>query len=339
MVLNVAMLSTWKVRCGIASYSENLARALAKQDVNVYVVRIPRFGEKEISIFQNILDRIPVDKVDVIHVQHEYGLYGRLNKEFFPALAKLGKPVVTTMHATGFGDDAVIEENSSKIIVHNEYCRERFGGTGVKVATIPHGMTPLQTPLPPKDVCKRRLGIQPEVPIVGYLGYISEYKGLEMLIDAMVDVPKAGLLLGGGWFYEQDTTYIMSLKERTLELLPSRCQWIGFVPDEDLAMTYGAMDVVVYPSRFMTESGALLTALSHGKAVVASNLAPVREKSNALMIFKDKNDLSEKIKLLILNKETRESMEANATRFTLENSWIRVAERHKELYSTICKVK
>lgn len=334
--MNVAMLSTWKVRCGIASYTCNLTEALAQQDVNTYLVRTPRFGYKESSIFQNIIDRIPVDKVDLIHVQHEYGLYGTLNSMFFSALKKLDKPIVTTMHAVGtWGEDMVIGENSDKIIVHNEFCAERFAGNKDKVSIIPHGMVPLQTPLPPKDVCKRRLGIQEGVPVVGYLGYISEYKGLEQIIEAMVNVPNAGLLIGGGWFYEQDTAYIVSLKQRTLEKLPSRCQWIGFVPDEDLAMTYGAMDVVVYPSRFMTESGALLTALSHGKAVVASDLAPVREKERkaTLMTFKSTEDLSEKIRLLLSNRKLRETYEEKATEFTKENSWQNIAQQHIELYS------
>lgn len=329
------MLSTWHVRCGIASYTENLAKALAKQDVNVYIVRMPRFGYKEQSVFENIINRIPVDKVDLIHVQHEYGLFGGLNKIFFPALEKLEKPIVTTMHAVGtWGEDIAISVASDKIIVHNQFCAERFAGEKDKVSIIPHGMTPLQTPLPPKDVCKKRLGIQPEVPVVGYLGYISEYKGLEWLIDAMVDVPNAGLLLGGGWFYEQDTSYIMSLKQRTLELLPNRCQWIGFVPDEDLAMTYGAMDIIVYPSRFMTESGALLTAVSHGKAVIASDLAPVREKAEkgALMTFHDTPDLTKKIKHLISNLEIREKFEKNATEFTKANSWDSIAKQHIDLY-------
>lgn len=126
----------------------------------------------------------------------------------------------------------------------------------------------------------------------------------------------------------------MTLKERTLQLLPSRCQWIGFVPDEDLAMTYGAMDVVVYPSRFMTESGALLTAVSHGKAVIASDLAPVREKANkgVLMTFKNVEDLSGKIKLLLSDYKLREEYEAKATSFTKENSWDNIAKKTIRLY-------
>lgn len=337
MVLNIAMLTTWRTRCGIYTYSCNLAHALAKQDVNVYVVRIPRFGNKELSIFQNVVDRIPIDKVDLIHVQHEYGLYTTITKPLFEGLAHFNKPIVTTMHAVGaWEDDAVIADASTKVIVHNEFCRDRFVPSP-NVTIIPHGMTPLQTPLPPKDLCKKRLGIDPKTPIVGYLGFISKNKGLEALITAMTAVPKAGLLLGGGWFVESETEYTVSLKEKTLELLPSRCQWIGFVPDEELALAYGAMDAVVYPSRYMTESGALLMALSHGKAVIASDLAPVREKArkSALMTFKDSNDLATKIEILLADKGLRESMEENASRFTLENSWEVVAGRHRELYESV----
>jgi glycosyltransferase involved in cell wall biosynthesis len=335
--LSIAMISTWRQRCGIADYSENLANALAKQGVNVYVVRIPRFGYKDASVFQNIVDAIPIEKVQIIHVQHEYGLYSGFDKNFFPTLKKLGKPIVTTMHSVGNWDaDTIIATVSNRVIVHNEFCHRRFGAIG-PVCVIPHGMTPLQTPLPPREVCRRHLGIQQEVPVVGYLGFISSYKGLESLIEAMVKVPNAALLIGGGWIIEQETEYIINLKERASKLLPNRCQWLGYVPDDDVDMVYGAMNIVVYPSRFMTESGALLKALSHGKAVIASDLAPVREKAKqgVLMTFKDVNDLTKKIKHLIADAELRQKFEEAATKFAEENSWANVARKHVELYESV----
>lgn len=338
MGISVAMITTWKARCGIASYTCNLSKALSKHGVDVYVVRIPRFGNREASVFQNIVDSIPLDKIDLIHVQHEYGLYVGLDKYFFPALTKLEKPIITTMHAVGqWETDAIIAGNSNKIIVHNEFCRDRFGKEEGKVYIIPHGMTPLETPLPPRDVCKKRLGIQPEAPIVGYVGYISSYKGLDGLVDAMVKVPKAALLIGGGWFVEREPEYIQTLRDRTAKLLPSRCQWLGYVQDEDLAVTYGAMDMVAYPSRYMTESGALLMALSHGKAMLASDLPPVREKEKkgALMTFKGTEDLTEKIKLMLADEELRKHYEECATKFTQENSWAEVAKQHTNLYADV----
>jgi len=342
MGLSVALVSTWKQRCGVANYSENLANALAKQGVNVYVVRIPRFGYKDAKIFQNIIDVIPLDKVQIIHVQHEYGLYSGLDKNFFPTLKKLGKPIVTTMHSVGNWEiDPIIATVSNKVIVHNEFCHRRLGDIG-EVCVIPHGMTPLQTPLPPREVCRKHMGIQSGVSIVGYLGFISSYKGLETLIEAMVKVPNVALLIGGGWFIEQETDYIINLKERASKLLPNRCQWLGYVPDDDMNMVYGAMDMVVYPSRFMTESGALLMALSRGKAVIATDLAPVREKAKqgTLMTFKSVNDLTKKIKHLISNPDLRQKFEDAATKFTEENSWSpNIAQKHIELYENLVAVK
>lgn len=337
MGLSIGLVTTWKQRCGIANYSENLAKALAKQGVNVYIVRVPRFGYRDISIFQNIVDSIPVEKIDLIAVQHEYGLYSGFDRNFFPTLEKLGKPIVTTMHSVGNWDiDTIIATTSDRVIVHNEFCHRRFGGIG-KPCVIPHGMTPLQTPLPPREVCRRHMGIQPNVPIVGYLGFIGSLKGLETLIEAMVNVPKAALLIAGGWFIEQETDYIINLKEHASKVLPNRCQWLGYIPDDDLSMTYGAMDIVVYPSRFITESGALLMALSHGKAVIASDLRPVREKAKegALMTFKNTNDLTLKIKHLLSNQSLRESFEEAARKFSQTNSWDNVARKHIELYEQV----
>ena len=337
MGLNIALITTWKQRCGIASYSENLANALAKEDVNVYIIRIPRFGSKDPSIFQNIVDSIPLDKIDVIHCQHEYGLYIGSEGSFFPTLKRLGKPVVTTMHAVGqWETDSIIANASDKVIVHNQFCHRRLGYPE-KVCVIPHGVTVLKTSPPPKEACKKQFGIQPNVPIVGYVGYISSYKGLETLIEAMTKVTNAGLLIGGGWFTEQDTQYIVGLKDLTNKVLPNRCQWLGFVPDEKLDTAYGAMDILVYPSRFISESGALLMALSHEKAVIARNLAPIREKlqEKALITFKTTADLTSKIKLLLQNDERRHALEKGAKKYSQENSWEIAARKHVKLYESI----
>jgi glycosyltransferase involved in cell wall biosynthesis len=187
------------------------------------------------------------------------------------------------------------------------------------------------------DECKRALGIDPRIPVVGYQGFISPPKGVEQLIEAMVDVREAALLVGGGWFVGEETQYLMSLKQWSLNVLKGRCQWLGYVPDETLATVYGAMNVFVYPSRFATESGALLTALSHGKAVIASNVPPFKEKEKlgALMTFKDVEDLKRKIKRLLRDEVLRHRLEEGARKFAEQNSWAPVAEKHLSLYQHI----
>ena len=97
------------------------------------------------------------------------------------------------------------------------------------------------------------------------------------------------------------------------------------------------MDIVAYCSRFMTESGGLLMALSHGKAVVCSDLPPAREKAkqDALMTFKDADDMVEKIKLILKDDALRRKLEDGARRYAYENRWEVVAQKHITLYNEV----
>ncbi len=336
MTLRIGMITPYKVRCGIATYSESLISALAQQDVDVYVVRLSRFGRKSPELIQNLVQRIPVDKIDLIHIQHEYGLYQQLEPEFYAHLETLGKPVVTTAHAVGVrrGIDACIATMSNRVIVHNKFCAKGFGYPE-KTVIIPHGASLRETEEMGK--AKKSFGIDPRIPIVGYCGFISEYKGLETLIQAVTKIPRAALLIAGGYHTQADTPYIAALRRKTLQVLPSRCHWTGYVPDERLPAAYGAMDILCYPSRFATESGALIMALSHGKAVIASRVAPFKEKEKqgALITFKTADDLTRKIKRLLKDKQLREKTEAGARKYVEENSWNNIAEKHIKLYEQV----
>jgi len=297
-------------------------------------VRLPRFGQKSPEILQDVAERVPKD-VDLIHVQHEYGLFQNLDIGFYKALKQWQKPIVTTMHAMGsIGVDDFIAATSSRVIVHNEYCLKRFPYPNALI--IPHGATPAEAS--PSEESKKVWGIDPKFPVVGYLGFISPYKGLENLVQAMVDV-KAGLLMGGGWHVETETQYMETLKAFGNKLLPRRVQWLGFVSDEMLKYAYGAMDVFVYPSRFATESGALITALSYGRAVIASDLPPFKEKQEALMTFSDIKDLTEKINQLLENKLLREDQQKKAREYAKKTSWTTVAKQHIKLYDSLIQPK
>jgi len=319
----------------VAKYTENLSKALAELGCEVLGVRLPRFGTKTEGILQNVVDKIPADKVDLVQIEHEYGLYQNLEAGFYAALKRLGKPVVTTMHSAGnWGVDPVIAVASNRIVVHNEFCARRFGYPE-KTVIIEHGCSPAKCP--PPEECKKALGIDPRVPIVGYVGFISTYKGLETLIEAMKEVRNAALLIGGGWHTGPDTQYIMNLKQHSLKALPGRCQWLGYVPDERLPTVYGSMQIVVYPSKWITESGALLMALSHGKAVIARRLPPVveKEKVGALMTFRDLKDLRRKIRRLLRDGEARRRLEEGAKRYAEENRWSEIAKKHINLYREV----
>ena len=331
--MKIALITPHGVKCGIFTYSRDLSEALAEKGVDVYIIRLPRFGRKTPAILQKMIDQIPVSDVDLIHVQEEYGLYSGLEGGFYGGLKRLGKPLVSTMHAVGnLPIDRVIADASDKVIVHNEFCKRRFR---FKSEIIPHGCKPAETV--PREEAMKRLGIDARVPLVGYCGFIGAAKGLENLIEAVSKIPDSALLIGGGWHTGPGTQYMASLNQMTQTLLPHRCKWLGFVPEDELATAYSAMSIVVYPSVYSTESGALLMALSHGKAVIANRIAPFREKEKlgALTTFRGVNSLVKKIRLLLRNEKIRASLEEGARKYVEANSWEKIAERHVNLYKTI----
>jgi glycosyltransferase involved in cell wall biosynthesis len=339
-IMRIAMVTPWKVRCGIYTYTKNLVEALVKYNTEIYVVRLPRFGRLTSELLKNVAESVPLSQIDLVHVQHEYGLYQGLEGRFYPVLKSRGKPIITTMHSVGAWEiDRVIAEVSDRIIVHNEFCFKRLDFPK-RAGIIPHGALTTDTPPPPSEECKKSLRIDPRTPIVGYMGFISPYKGLETLIEAMIPIKNAALLIGGGWHVERDTEYIANLREWSVKTLPKRCRWLGYVSDVDLSRVYGAMDLVVYPSRFATESGALIMALGHRKAVIASNVAPFKEKEKvgALITFKSVKDLTRKIKSILQNEQLRVTLEEGAKKYAAETSWLRVAARHVALYNKVLNV-
>ena len=312
-----------------------MAKALAKQDVEVYIIRIPRFGDKYAEVFNKIAERIPKE-VDIIHCMHEYGLYNGLEDGFYNFLREHGKPVVTTMHATGnWQVDRIIAEKSDAVIVHNKNMAKLFRG---KSHIIHHGVNVADCV--PMDDAKKAYGIDPKALIVGYLGFISPYKGLETLINVMENVPEAGLLIAGGWHTGGDTDYGVRLKDDSLRRLQSRCQWIGYVPEDRLPYAYGSLNILCQCSNYVSESGSLLTGVGFGKAIIARNLAPnvEKEKEHALMTFKGEKDLEEKLHMLLGDVNARKKLEEGARKYAYQNRWSpNIAEEYIALYNSAIK--
>ena len=330
--MKVAMVTPWKVRCGIATYSEALVHELSKLGAEVYIVRLHRLGEKTAEYFETLASR-RIPKVDLIHVQHEYGLYRGGEPHFYGALPFSGPtPVVTTMHGVGIPQpDQMVFENSDEVIVHNDWCKRAFGHD---CRVIPHGVQ-LGTPVE-KEEAKRSLGL--EGPVVTVFGFIGPYKGVETAIRTIgLDFPGVNLLMAGGWHVERETNYIAQMKQLANSVAPGRVHWTGWVPPEKLPTIFGATDVVLYCNKAATESGALLTALGYGKCTLAHSLPPIKEKEKkgALMTYDTEGQLIMHLEQLLEDTGLRAKYEEGARRYAEENSWDKVAQLHIDLYGEL----
>lgn len=205
--MRVVFVSTFLTQCGIATYTEALATEMARQGHNVVVLTEaePNLKQKDTSpvpyyrtwlrgtfngkIFANSIINATGDKVDVVHFQHEFGLFPN-NDEFILALKRLAEvhiPTVVTLHTVRqpphhavFVDE--LRREASAVVVHTpaamtpSYWQER--------TLIPHGVT--WNPKP--TTAKHNVLLCP--------GFISESKGHMEIVDAFAMAVDRGKTIG-----------------------------------------------------------------------------------------------------------------------------------------------
>lgn len=125
--------------------------------------------------------------------------------------------------------------------------------------------------LPKREACKR-FGLDCDEPVLLFFGYVREYKGLDILIDAMPEIlrryPGAQLLIAGEFYHGEKTC-----RER-IEALGIGKQvriYAEFVSNESMALFFRAADVVVLPYREASQSGVVQQAYGFGRPVVVSD--------------------------------------------------------------------
>ena len=331
--MKVALVTPWKVRCGIFTYTENLAMALSEQGVDVYIVRLNRFGNKTAEYFETLASR-RMPKVDLIHVQHEYGLFQGGEGVFYGNLRQRQgtTPLATTMHGVGNPiPDEIVAENSDAVVVHNKWCADRYGHP---CTVIPHGVTPEKTVL--MEEAKARLKL--DGPVVTVFGFVGPYKGVETAIRVIgMDFPGVNLLVAGGWHVEYETTYMAQMKDLANTLAPGQVRWTGWVEKDMLPIIFGASDVVLYCNKYATESGALLTAVGYGRCVLANALTPIKEKEaeGALATYSKEGELVMRLEELLGDPALRRRYEEGARSYAEKNSWEKVAQMHLDLYEEL----
>ncbi len=219
---------------GVGHYSDCLAKALSARNVQVEVwghteknlkeyemgnISVKRVWTRDIKGLFNILKKILKDKPNIIHIQHEFNMFGaELELPFtvlMPLIARaVGVKVVTTIHGgTGlkYVDKDFVKENgkslppfvirlafryvfglfsffSNKIIVHENFQKNELviehKIRSEKITVMPIGVAQEKLSID-KTEARRFLDIGDEYKKVFlYMGFAAKYKGLPELYDA-----------------------------------------------------------------------------------------------------------------------------------------------------------
>ena len=155
-------------RCGIATFSNDLANSLKNLNSGEYQINISALNDipegykyssdvnfeikdKNINDFKEAANYLNLSDTDVINIQHEFGLYGgEGGSNILYLINKLNKPIITTLH-TVLEDPSkeelrVIQEigkRSSYLVVQSHRSFEMLEKIAKipkrKIKYIPHG--------------------------------------------------------------------------------------------------------------------------------------------------------------------------------------------------------
>ena len=365
---------TPEVQGGIASYSHMLWPAIAEAATAagdfapLTLVQTPAGkSEDAISAAREL-------EPDLVHVQHEYGLFGGLNplRDRFPGWMRRlrqavppGARIVATAHSVlnDYWFDTVAEGWRSSlhrlvnrfaltwlrhrwgmgtlgkfdaVIVHSRRQRESLHADGFPVvAEIPH-VVPTITP--PRQ--EREVGPMPTLIV---FGYFTPGKGQDIVIEAMrhLQIP-ARLRLAGGVGHPANVAYKRRCEEAIDRLgLGGRVEVTGYVPDEEISRVYDESDLVVAPFRETTGSGSLVQALARGAPVLASDLPLNREINErvpdtlAFFASEDPVDCARQIERLLAAPDRRERLGRQALQYAATYSPANIARLHLDMYRDI----
>ena len=235
-----------------------------------------------------LLIRFVVSRPDLIHVQFlPLAGYGFPVERWFLRLVRmLGIKVVYTVHNLLPQDSGEryrasyrrTYELADRLICHDAQTATRlareFAVMPERIQTIPHGPLFEQEAGAPVEQARARLGFAADQCVVLWQGILRPYKGISFLLQAWSQVcvndPRSRLAIVG----TGDSDLVQAVEHEVSSLgVESRVRLeLRFVPVQELADFYQAADILVYPYSEITTSGALMTGILRGKAIIASAL-------------------------------------------------------------------
>ncbi len=187
---------------------------------------------------------------------------------------------------------------------------------------------------------RQRLGLPPDVPLVGFIGQIGGHKGVDTLIRAMPRVweavPDTHLLIAGA------RTLFSDVLKRILETWDAaRREKIILrynFPEEEKAALFASLDVFAYPSGYESFGIAFVEAWAAHKPVIGCWRGAVpwvvhAGRDGLLVPFQDSDALAEAVILLLHNPGLRRTMGEHGYRKAFEKyNWPTIARHFRNVY-------
>jgi glycosyltransferase involved in cell wall biosynthesis len=301
-------------QCGIATFTSDICEAVSVQYPQCqcvvgaindrpegydYPAQV-RFeiDEKELDSYRRAADFLNINNVEVVSVQHEFGIYGGpAGSHLLAFLRDLRMPVVTTLHTLlqepNPDQRAVMKQLdllSNRFIVMADrgrlFLEEIYGISSEKIDVIPHGIPDVAFIDP--NFNKDQFGVEGKTVLLTF-GLLSPNKGIEYVVEALPAIlarhPNVVYIVLGAThpnlLAREGESYRLKLERLSEDCGVTRnvIFYNRFVAIQELKEFIGAADIYITPylNESQITSGTLAYSFGAGKAVISTSYWHAKE--------------------------------------------------------------
>jgi glycosyltransferase involved in cell wall biosynthesis len=354
-------------KCGIATFTTDLLAAVSSahpqsQCLAVSVNDIPggyeypevvRFEieEQDLSSYLRAADFLNISNVDIVCLQHEFGIYGGpAGGHLLALLRELKMPIVTTLHTVlqePRPDQRRVMEGlialSTRLVVMAERGRQMlqdvYRAPPAKIDLIAHGIPDVGFVDP--TYFKDQFGVEGRVVLLTF-GLLSPNKGIEYVLNALPEIlaefPEVVYIVLGAThpneLRENGEAYRLSLEilAKKNKIEKNVIFYNQFVDLENLKEFIGAADLYITPylNEAQITSGTLAYTFGAGKAVISTPYwhaaELLAEDRGVLVPFRDATAIARETIGLLRDDVRRHAIRKSAYRLGREMIWSNVAQ-------------
>lgn len=311
--MKITFLSTfYPYRGGIAQFNANLYRELEKQQHELQVVtfsrQYPDFlfpGETQLVTEKDVVDSIPakrwLDSINPFTYRSTARKINRFQPEllimrywmtfFGPALGTVAKKMRPSTIRISILDNVIPHEHRFFDKPFNRYFLKHNDGFVVMSDSVLADLLSLKPDakylridhplydhfgkrLTREDACVR-LGIDPSKKIILFFGFIRDYKGLDILLDATASLSDDYCVVVAGEVYGSFEKYDQQIKK--LGIQNKLKLFNNYISDQEVPVYFSAADVCALPYKSATQSGITAIAMHFNLPVIATDTGGLKE--------------------------------------------------------------
>lgn len=373
-LLKIAFVGDYPPRkCGIATFTQDLRIGVAGEShAECIVVTMDdiaggyayenevqfQVAEQELDEYRSAADFLNFSNVDVVSLQHEFGIYGGpCGSHILAFLQDLRMPIVTTLHTVltepNQTQRAVMMQLirlSSRLVVMTERCRQTlisiYSVDSEQVDLIAHGIP--NAPETDQAVLKEQFNVEKR-PVALTFGLLSPGKGIEHVLQAIPEIVARFpdfiyIVLGAthpSLIREQGERYRISLERmaRELEITKNVSFYNRFVELDELTEFIGAADLYITPYLNVQQavSGTLAYAFGCGQAVISTPYWHAEELladgRGVLVPFADPPAIAREVIGLLGDDDRRLAMRKQAYELGRSMTWEHVSQLYIDSFN------